>query len=119
MLLHSDLCRMIILNDCEDGEVEVAEAGIKMAFSGLSVESRGMAADVLMKTWRRMKSIIFYGLSLVILIGSFNLGTHILKRSVYDLSDELGDVDQMGITSILINNLSLPLIWLKSVILGR
>ena len=92
-----DLCRMIILNDCEDGEVEVAVAGIKMAFSGLSVESRGMAADVLMKNMTEDEVHNFLWTELGYSYRKLQSGHAYLEKILYMIcQSELGDVDQMG-----------------------
>jgi len=42
-----DVCRALILKECEDGEAGAAISEIKIAFPGLGVEARGMAVDVL------------------------------------------------------------------------
>lgn len=42
-----DVCRALILKECEDSEVGAAISEIKIAFPRLGVEARGMAVDVL------------------------------------------------------------------------
>lgn len=92
-----DLCRMIILNDCEGGEVEAAVAGIKMAFSGLGVESRGMAADVLMKNMTEDEVHNFLWTELDYSYQKLQSGHAYLGKILYMIcQSELGDVDQMG-----------------------
>ena len=92
-----DLCRMVILNDCEDDEVGVVVAEIKKAFSGLGVESRGMAADVLMKNMTADEIHDFLWTELGYAYEQLRSGHAYLEKILYMVcQNELGDTNQMG-----------------------